>query len=135
MMVLYSLWKEMSMRKNQLIELLQKVKGNPEIVMWNGYVEDFQPLENKLYPTTLFKTTFEYFKSTFNLERVQRGLSPLSENEVKKIYDVQGRHDWELYSYYPPNVDDKRYRKKTVIMLEPKLRGLGSIGRDTTLDY
>lgn len=32
------------MRKNQLIELLQQLKGNPEIVVWNGLVGDIMPI-------------------------------------------------------------------------------------------
>ncbi len=28
------------MRKNDLIALLENIKGNPEIVMWNGYVDE-----------------------------------------------------------------------------------------------
>jgi len=32
-------------RKNQLIEQLQKIKGNPEIKMWNGFVEDWTNIE------------------------------------------------------------------------------------------
>lgn len=34
------------MRKNKLIEILQSMSGNPEIVMWNGYVGDFMPIGN-----------------------------------------------------------------------------------------
>jgi len=29
------------MKKNQLIEQLQKIKGNPEIKMWNDFVQDW----------------------------------------------------------------------------------------------
>jgi len=33
------------MKKNQLIEQLQKIKGNPEIKMWNGYVDDWMNIQ------------------------------------------------------------------------------------------
>jgi len=29
------------MRKNKLIELLQSIKGNPEIVIWDGRIGDY----------------------------------------------------------------------------------------------
>lgn len=32
------------MRKNDLIAKLQNIKGNPEVVLWNGFVGDYQHL-------------------------------------------------------------------------------------------
>ena len=32
------------MRKNQLIKLLQEIKGNPEVMVWNGFVDDYMPI-------------------------------------------------------------------------------------------
>ncbi|AXC39087.1 UNVERIFIED_ORG: hypothetical protein [Escherichia phage CMSTMSU] len=31
--------------KNDLIKMLQEIDGNPEIVIWNGYVDDYMNIE------------------------------------------------------------------------------------------
>ena len=32
------------MRKDKLIKILQNIKGNPEVVLWNGFVDDWMPI-------------------------------------------------------------------------------------------
>ena len=47
------------MRKNELIQLLQQINGNPEIYIWNGLVDDFMPLK-KIYPDKLYKECIQF---------------------------------------------------------------------------
>ena len=47
------------MRKNELIQLLQQIKGNPEIYIWNGLVDDYMPLK-KVYPDKLYKVCTQF---------------------------------------------------------------------------
>ena len=47
------------MRKNELIQLLQQINGNPEIYIWNGLVDDFMPLK-KIYPDKLYKECVKF---------------------------------------------------------------------------
>ena len=49
------------MRKNDLIKLLQTIEGNPEIVLWNGFVGDYQNISPKLVEGDLVKKTLEYY--------------------------------------------------------------------------
>lgn len=51
------------MRKNDLIELLQSIKGNPEIMFWNGLVGDVVPLTKNIFPIELHKNSLEYKKN------------------------------------------------------------------------
>jgi hypothetical protein len=43
-------------RKNELIKKLQKLKGNPEVMIWNGIVEDFVSI-GEVGVHSLFKPT------------------------------------------------------------------------------
>ena len=63
------------MRKNQLIEMLQNIKGNPEIHMWNGFVEDYQPINKELVEVDLHKyKVVEQQKRSINkkLDQIKR---------------------------------------------------------------
>lgn len=43
------------MRKSKLIALLNAVKGNPEVYLWNGFVEDFVDIEPVFQKDVLYK--------------------------------------------------------------------------------
>ena len=57
------------MRKNDLIKLLQAIEGNPDIVLWNGIVGDYQNISTKLVEGELYKQTFEDYFESFRKER------------------------------------------------------------------
>ena len=48
------------MRKNDLIKMLKEIKGNPEVVLWNGMVGDWMPV-GKLSESYLTKITKHYW--------------------------------------------------------------------------
>ena len=106
------------------------------IVVWNGLVEDYQPLKNELISVKLFKLTLNAYKERVNLERKHRdNLPALSDDKIKELYNRTKSHEWELFSYYPPDENDKDYRHKTVFLLEPKATGKNSFGRDGDVFY
>lgn len=101
------------MRKNQLIEILKSIKGNPEIMLWNGLVEDIQPIEKEILECKLYKLSFEGYKERVNLQRVyQDNLPELSDDELKLLYKKHKVGQYEAYNYYPPDDNDKAYDKK-----------------------
>lgn len=104
------------MRKNDLIKILESLKGSPEIVVWNGFVEDVQQIGKELVPVELHKLTFEGYKERINLERVLKDkLSPLPDEELKTCTMSTKLYSGELFSYYPPAKGDKSYRTKQYI--------------------
>lgn len=112
------------MRKNQLIEILKNIKGNPEIMVWNGIVEDVQPIAKEVVQCKLYKLSFEGYKERVNLQRVYReNLPELLDDELKALYKKHKIGQYEAFNYYPPDENDKAYNKKTVFVLEPKVTG------------
>jgi hypothetical protein len=55
--------KEKMVRKNQLIDPLQSIKGNPEVMVWNGLVDDYMPLGG-VDTNTLYKQSIEFIYKT-----------------------------------------------------------------------
>ena len=124
------------MRKNQLIEILKNIKGNPEIMIWNGLVEDVQPIGKEVVECKLFKLSFEGYKERVNLQRVLRdNLPELPDDELKVLYKRHKIGQYEAFNYYAPDDNDKAYNKKTVFVLEPKVTGKTHFDRLGTITY
>ena len=123
------------MRKNDLIKLLGTIKGNPEIVLWNGFVEDYQQIEKELVCVDLHKLTFEGYKDRVNMQQLRAGLAPMLDDELKSLYRTHKVGEWELFSYYPPDKENTDFRKKTVYLLEPKAAGKTTHDRSGSISY
>lgn len=127
------------MKKNAIIEMLQKIPGNPEIVLWNGYVGDFQHVDSKLVPGTLVKQTLTSYLEMCRLERCRDHNDfsyqlPDSEiEELKQLYKKVCK--WEENRWVTEDdIKKNRYSQKPVFYLQGKPRGetysdrLGSVG-------
>jgi hypothetical protein len=123
------------MRKNELIELLQSVEGNPEVMVWNGFVEDFQPLAKTLNTAQLQKLTLQGYKERVNWQMRKEGNQPLSDDKISELYKQHRIGKWEFFAYYPPSYEDGHYKSKTVYVLEPKLTGKKYTDRLGSIDY
>jgi hypothetical protein len=107
------------MRKNKLIELLQAIKGNPEVKVYNGYVGDFMNL-HKPKVSKIHRMSNKKRLHFVNLENVSRGISETT--------TLTKEDDWELVK---ESFDDE---SKPIILLEPKERGVTSYGGDSGSD-
>lgn len=129
------------MRKNKLIELLQSIKGNPEIVIWDGRIGDYINI-NELVETDLVKRTLDYYiENNLNQERIERNDYSIQYtddeiSELKKMY--KKLIEWEVNLYvFQRDIDEKRYLKKRVLCVLPKKRNEWSFDRIGTVmsDY
>ena len=130
------------MKKNDLIEMLSKIDGNPEIKIWNGYVEDFMDLDPKPVPVRLVKMTEDYLLEMVRLEQcmdagADRATFKLSDAEIadtKRCYKQY--HDWEHNQFVTDQaIKDKSYKARKVIMLNPKSRGKKTFDRIGSMEY
>ena len=106
------------MKKNELIKLLEEIKGNPEVVFWGGFVGDWmhidKPEQHKLYKTSLEKYIIRcQFKSRY--DKVQP-----TENALVKSYEEL---DWEFANKFISDDELQGFRSKNIILLQPKPRG------------
>lgn len=127
------------MRKDQLIKLLQEIKGNPEVVLWNGYVGDYMHIDN-LVKSDLVKIDKKYWIESVRLEEcIDRGdfTYQLPEHEVKELIR---RHEneiqWEFNQYVTEeDIDRNRYKHKRVVFIQAKKRGVKTFDSVGIIEY
>jgi hypothetical protein len=114
------------MKKNQLIEQLQKIKGNPDIKMWNGLVEDWMNIE--IVECELVKRCAENVRWGIETEWKQKNRSKEIPADVQKYLDQiikeQIREEeWEFPNKYLDEEGEKRWygkNRKKVVMIDAK---------------
>ena len=60
------------MKKNDLIKLLNSIEGNPDIVLWNGFVRDYQDISKELVKGDLVKISLDWYLETCRMERCRK---------------------------------------------------------------
>lgn len=125
------------MRKNQLIKYLQSIPGNPELLLWNAYVQDWHSI--KPCVTKLTKLTKEYFMESCRLERcidMQDFNYQLTEQEKKYFSQSYERQRYEHNEFVEKDdLERKRYKQKQVVMIQGKPRGISTFDRAGGIIY
>ena len=131
------------MRKNQLIELLQGIKGNPEVMVWNGLVDDYMPL-GSIDTNTLYKQSVEfiYRNLAYNYQEINNSFDKppieIQEKLREKATLLFKKETYELPNMY---LDQDQFsdwygnNKKVIISLNPKPTGKVSEGRSCNITY
>ena len=115
------------MRKNKLIELLSGMKGNPEIVVWNGHVEDWMSLK-ELKETSLVRQSKKKVLHFHNLQRLRDGL------EVTEDISRIKPSDWVLDEKRFEDVEIYDQEKKVAIFI-PETRHKSTFDRMGDMEY
>lgn len=127
------------MRKNDLIKQLQSIKGNPEVVLWNGYVGDYMHIDKPLQ-SDLVKMTKEYWIESVRLEDCRDRKDWNYQLPDAEIKTLERRHrteiQWEINEYVDEeDIAKKRYKKKSVVFLQAKKRGIKTFDRAGDIEY
>ena len=125
------------MKKNKLIELLNSIEGNPDIYIWNGFVEDYQDIDPKFSNTKLVKENKEFLKRAISFEYSERG-EKVPENINEKVNQVYKNYDWKLLSEFESNEDIKLTygnNVKNVVVLDLKSKGKTYCDRIGAIKY
>lgn len=126
------------MRKNDLIKLLQNIDGNPEVMLWNGYVSDFMKVGG-VSESDLVKMTFEHYAEMCRLEDCRDRQDWNYQHTPEDIADLRQhykKHDWEVNPYvYKEDIATKRYKKKRIVYIDAKLRGKSMHDRLGSVSY
>lgn len=126
------------MRKNDLIKKLQEIKGNPEILLWNGMVGDWMAIGG-LKESYLTKITKEFWVRSIENERIvdlKDGSYRLPKEDVDRAEKRWKKFEWEENPYVTKeDVDRGRYKTKTVFYIDAKLRGISTADRIGGISY
>ena len=128
------------MKKSKLIKLLNELKGDPDILLWNGHVGDWVDIDSNLVETDLVRETFEGYCTSLKYERaaeLRDGSYEIPEDEIrelKKIFPTISAWDFNA-CVTEEHIKQRKYKKKSVIMIQPKDRDRKSFNRSFTLEY
>ena len=124
------------MKKNKLIEILNSIKGNPEIVLWNGYVEDYNHIDSSLIPIRLVKETKEFILSNLKNEyRQHNNTFDIPDDVITRLTELADAR-YKSQQWAEPNVfvEEHEFKQwygtktRVVYTLNPKPRNLVSLG-------
>lgn len=132
------------MKKSELIKKLNEINGDPEILVWNGFVGDYQKVSSNVEETLLFKECADSILKNLVFEemRNRKSFDELPEEIMEKL-KVQAKayaskREWELRNEYFDDEMAKRIygkNKKKVVILELKNRGKEAFDRLGTFSY
>ena len=128
------------MRKNDLIKMLENIKGNPEVVFWNSMVGDYMPLDKKLIEGFIFKMTQEAAVRYYEYERRSDlkdfSYSLTTEEKEDMIKAYKENYRWEHNEFVTDkDIKDRIYQSKRVVYLSAKPTGKTHWDRMGTIVY
>ena len=118
------------MKKKDLIKYLSSIEGNPEIVLFNSFVNDWQKVD-KPKMGTLSKESHKLRLSWINYQRVKDGLPEISKEDYKaglKNGSIT-KADYTLMTGSPYD------QKIEVVVLQAKRRSKVSLDRLGVIEY
>ena len=124
------------MKKSKLIELLNGIEGDPDVMIWNGYADDFNPIA-AVEQDILYKESVEHLIRCLKHEYcLDKKCFDLNEDETNTIIE-QAKHLHKKREYGLPNpyvIESEKYnwyQKKTkkVVTIVPKMIGKTNHGR------
>jgi hypothetical protein len=132
------------LKKDKLIALLQQIDGNPDIYLWNGFVDDWVDIEPSLVKTEFVKHSkahvaglirFQYMQQvgTFELtEQQEVKVSAIVENSYNKHYKA-----WDLPNRFVSDEQFKQWydKKKVVYLMNTKTKGVTYSDRIGDMSY
>lgn len=128
------------MKKSKLIEMLNRLEGDPEIKLWNGMVGDWMDIAPKLVPSDLVKQTRAHWLEMCRLQECRDRQDwdyQLPDEEVAQLKkDYNKVNTWDLNPYVTlEDVKEGRYSVKTIYLLNTKTRGVKTFDRLGNIDY
>ena len=118
--------------------MLQQINGNPEIKLWNGFVGDWQDIDNKFVELDVFNRSF---KSYVNMARMsgfayRKEARELSDEDVKNLRKGWNRKNYEVNRFVTKeDVSSGDYKKKTFTIIQAKIKGVSTFDRLGDINY
>ena len=127
------------MKKTKLIKLLQDIPGNPDILLWNGYVQDWVGIDPAVIKGYLVKKTLEYYSESVRIEECidrKDWKHQLSEDTKIELAKYHRTFPWEYNEWVTQDsIDANHYKGKRVYFLQNKRRGIKTFDRGGGIEY
>lgn len=127
------------MRKNDLIKILESIKGNPEVVLWNGSVGDYQHIKG-VEESSLVKETWTGFLEDARLRECIDNKDwdyQLPDQVVDELHEIYKKEaQWSIGQFVTEEcIKSGHYKEKRVLFIEPKKRDLETFDRNGLISY
>lgn len=140
------------MRKNDLIKMLESIKGNPEIMLWSHLVKDVIPISSKMEEVDLYKDSLEYKQRVYENEYIL-SLKSVRKGELTELPDTTEFHEKlkslrqeaeaaykkEKYEYRlymnEKLIKSGTIKKKKVVVIQPRIVGKTFWDRAGDINY
>lgn len=127
------------MKKNDLIKLLSELKGNPEVVLWNGFVGDYMNIKGLEEGHLTKQSQKSYIEACeFEVKRDRKDFDyKFSLEDVEQAKrDYRKYIGWEYNEYVcEENVKNGNCVSKRVVYIEAKPRGINTFDRAGGISY
>lgn len=130
------------MKKNTLIKLLEQIEGNPDILLYNGFVDDFMDFEVSNEPYVLVKHSVDFIHNRLRYdfhERNKKLPSDADNQQLRAQAETLAKTEtWEFPNEFVTQDDAKQWygtRMKKVFMIEAKRRNKTCYDRAGGLEY
>ena len=115
------------MKTNKLLKLLNSIEGNPDILLWNGFVSDWMDIE--LTDSILVKPCKQHIEKCLRMESMIDKNRNLTVEEYESISaiasNISKNSQWDTPNEFLNNTQFKEWygtRTKSVVFIEGKLR-------------
>lgn len=126
------------MKKSQLIGLLNQIRGNPDIVLWNGMVGDYMHISNQLLKSTLVAQSFDdwLFRVQHEERRNRNDFDySIPEEEIIEL-KKKFKLNWEHNQFVTKeDIQKGYYRSKQVVYIQAKPKGITTWDRLGSISY
>jgi hypothetical protein len=128
------------MKKSKLIKLLNTIKGDPDIKLWNGMVGDWVDIDPTLVPVDLVRMTLTTWLDACRWEDRINRKDPSYELPADEVADLKKRYSavckWETNPYTTADdIKSGKYITKHVYIMQAKIKGESSWDRAGTIEY
>jgi hypothetical protein len=112
------------MRKNDLINLLSGIQGNPEVMLWNGLVGDVVPIKKEVANVSLMKEKLDKYINGYRYELKIDTNNVNAELDQDELNRIKRQYNKIKYEYLENiGLDYTRYKKKNIVVLQAEEKG------------
>jgi hypothetical protein len=128
------------MKKSKLIEILNSIEGNPEIKLWNGFVQDYVEIDPTPVESVLTRMSLDYWLESCRLQdciQLKDWSHQMPQEEIDQLKkNYRDVCKWEMNDFVKPeDVKSKYYKNKKVVILQAKIKGEDTFDRCGSIKY
>ena len=125
------------MKKSELIELLAKVEGDPDVCFLNGFTGDYHELSSEILNDKLYKIKFENHYSLVEAQRQIMQKNPFLKLTEQEVELLRKRHSEIEYELNSPMIDEFSHfvDEKSVVLIQALPRNKNTFDRLGKVSY